>query len=260
MGRGEPVVMVHGGVEDYRAWTAQLTPLSTHYRAIAYSRRYNFPNRNAPDTAANYSAEVDASDLAMLITKLRLGPVHLVGHSYGGLGALFFASEHPELVRTLTLSEPPLPEWVSHQTGGAPITKDFWDRFWSPLSRALADHERAHALAIAATYFSGDPALPPGVRTALESNLLEWEVLTCSQRPFPVPSSSAVRSISVPVLLLSGDHSLPILQRGIKELARLLPRNRRLTIPNATHDMWSEAPGACGEALRNFLDETRPTR
>src|SRR6266480_6986335 len=47
VGRGQPVVMVHGGLEDYRAWTAQLAPLaSSHYRAVAYSRRYNFPNRN----------------------------------------------------------------------------------------------------------------------------------------------------------------------------------------------------------------------
>src|SRR2546421_5593978 len=47
VGRGQPVVMVHGGLEDYRAWTAQLSALAVnHYRAIAYSRRYNFPNRN----------------------------------------------------------------------------------------------------------------------------------------------------------------------------------------------------------------------
>ena len=36
LGRGEPVVMVHGGLEDYRAWMAQLAPLAAlHYRAIA---------------------------------------------------------------------------------------------------------------------------------------------------------------------------------------------------------------------------------
>src|SRR5438552_3931180 len=68
LGRGEPVVMVHGGLEDYRAWTAQLAPLAAdHYRAIAYSRRYNFPNQNAAHATMSYSAEIDARDLAMLI-------------------------------------------------------------------------------------------------------------------------------------------------------------------------------------------------
>jgi non-heme chloroperoxidase len=113
VGRGQPVVMVHGGLEDYRAWVAQLAPLaSSHYRAIAYSRRYNFPNRNGTRAAPSYSAQVDADDLAMLIQKLHLGPVHLVGHSYGGLAALLFATEHPQLVRSLTLSEPPVFSWV----------------------------------------------------------------------------------------------------------------------------------------------------
>src|SRR6266436_5209903 len=130
VGRGQPVVMVHCGLEDYRAWAAQLAPLAAdHYRAIAYSRRYNFPNQNAAQCTMSYSAEVDARDLAMLFEKLHLGPVHLVGHSYGGLGALFFATEHPELVRTLTLSEPPLPAWVQQQPGGAPVARDFWRRF-----------------------------------------------------------------------------------------------------------------------------------
>jgi non-heme chloroperoxidase len=259
VGRGEPVVMVHGGLEDYRAWTAQLAPLSAHYRAIAYSRRYNFPNRNAPRAATNYSAQVDARDLAMLIEKLHLGPVHLVGHSYGGLGALFFATEHPELVRTLTLSEPPLPAWVEQQPGGASLAHDFWGRFWIPLSRALARHDRAGGLAIAATYFTGDPALPAAARAALEPNLLEWEVLTRSRKPFPFPSSAAVRRINHPVLLLTGERSLPLLRRSVDQLAMLLPASRRVTVPNATHDMWSEAPAACGAALREFLREARQT-
>src|SRR5437764_1132633 len=143
VGRGQPVVMVHGGLEDYRAWTAQLAPLaSSHYRAVAYSRRYNFPNRNETRAAPSYSAQVDADDLAMLIEELHLGPVHLVGHSYGGLAALLFATEHPELVRSLTLSEPPVFSWVEEQPGGAARVRDFCRRCRVPVRRALARHTR----------------------------------------------------------------------------------------------------------------------
>ncbi len=135
--------MVHGGLEDYRTWTPQLAPLSAvHYRAITYSQRYNFPNRNGSRTGADYSAQVDAGDLAMLIDKLHLGPVHLVGHSYGGLAALFFTTEHPELVRTLTLSEPPVLPWVKEQPGGAALVRDFFQRCWDPLGQAFARHKR----------------------------------------------------------------------------------------------------------------------
>src|SRR5204863_6924246 len=183
VGRGEPVVMVHGCLEDYRAWSAQLAPLASRYHAVAYSRRYNFPNRNEIYSTRSYSAQVDADDLAMLIEKLHLGRVHLVGHSYGGLAALLFSTEHPELVRSLTLSEPPVFPWVEQQPGGSALVRDFFRRCWLPLKGALARHERKEALTIATKYFTGNSVLPPAAREALEPNLKEWEVLTTSDMP-----------------------------------------------------------------------------
>src|SRR5438270_13763304 len=103
-GHGAPLVFVHGGLDDYRMWEGEIAPFARHYRVIAYSRRYNFPNHNSP-FVRNYSAAIDAEDLAALIERLKLGPVHLVGHSYGGYAALFVATRHPELVRSLVLAE-----------------------------------------------------------------------------------------------------------------------------------------------------------
>jgi len=258
VGRGQPVVMVHGGLEDYRAWTAQLAPLaSSHYRAVAYSRRYNFPNRNETRAAPSYSAQVDADDLAMLIEQLHLGPVHLVGHSYGGLAALLFATEHPELVRSLTLSEPPVFSWVEDQPGGAALAQDFFRRCWVPVRRAFARHKREEVLAITSTYFTGNPVMPPAARDALEPNLQEWEALTVSGIPFPVPSTKLIKEFHAPTLLLTGDHTLPVLERCVAALTQRFPKSERVMIRNASHDMWSETPQKCGVALRKFLREKR---
>jgi pimeloyl-ACP methyl ester carboxylesterase len=94
-GTGVPVIFVHGSLSDYEYWHAQLPEFAKKYRAIAYSRRYNYPNSNPPITG--YSALTDARDLAGLIGKLRLGKVYVIGHSYGALTALLLATEHPEL-------------------------------------------------------------------------------------------------------------------------------------------------------------------
>jgi len=181
-------------------------------------RRYNFPNRNATRNAASYSAQVDADDLAMLIEHLHLGPVNLVGHSYGGLGAILFATEHPMLVRTLTLSEPPVLPWVEEQSGGAASVRDFFQRCWNLLGRALAQHKRREALVIALKYFTGSSVVPPAARAALEPNLQEWEVLTASRNVFPLPAAKAIEGLHVPVLLLTGDHTLPLLKRCVAAL------------------------------------------
>jgi hypothetical protein len=75
-GQGEPVVFVHGALDDYRAWNAQISPFAEHFRVIAYSRRYNFPNKNA-GSPVDHSAIVEADDLAALLRELHIRKAHL---------------------------------------------------------------------------------------------------------------------------------------------------------------------------------------
>lgn len=45
-GSGAPVIFVHGSIGDYSYWLDEVDAFGTKYRAIAYSRRYNYPNTN----------------------------------------------------------------------------------------------------------------------------------------------------------------------------------------------------------------------
>ena len=106
-GRGEPVLFVHGGSGDYRAWDQQMDAFAAGYRAIALSCRGSWPNAKlGPQEPVTLDTFVD--DLAEFIRALDAGPVHLIGHSSpGGFASLRLASQHPELLRTLVLLEPP---------------------------------------------------------------------------------------------------------------------------------------------------------
>ena len=44
-GRGDPLIFVHGSLEDLRIWHRQVEQFAEYYRVIAYSRRYHHPNR-----------------------------------------------------------------------------------------------------------------------------------------------------------------------------------------------------------------------
>ncbi len=106
-GRGESLILLHGGQGDYRSWGPQVEEFSRSYRVISYSRRYNYPNDN-PLTASYRSAYTDADDLAAFIRHLKFGRVHLVGTSAGALAALALAIRHPEMVRSSVLLPAPL--------------------------------------------------------------------------------------------------------------------------------------------------------
>ena len=41
-------MFVHGSISDLTVWQRQLAPVGERYQAIAYSRRYAWPNRDLP--------------------------------------------------------------------------------------------------------------------------------------------------------------------------------------------------------------------
>ena len=255
-GKGTAVLLVHGGVEDYRTWKSQLEPFSEHYHVIAYSRRYNYPNNN-PVVRPDHSAIVEADDLAALIKSLKLGPAHVVGTSYGAYTALFLASRHPKLVRTLILAEAPALRLVRVNADGVAAYEEFMTNLWKPAGNAFRAGDKERALRLTAEYFAGEGAfeqVPEEMRQGWRANLAEWEALTTSRDAFPELRRGDIKKIKVPVLMLSGEQTLPIHKLVDRELQPLLRNVERVIIPKASHDMWSEDPEACRQAALAFLE------
>ena len=254
-GKGVPVVFVHGGLVDYRRWFDQVEPFAKKYRVIAYSRRYNFPNKNARLDPA-YSAAVDAEDLAAFIKKLKLGPVHVIGESYGALAALFLAVRHPDLVRSLVLAEAPMLGWLNASPEGKVEFDQFQERLWQPVGRAFERGDNHKVLSVVAAYFLGGAKvddIPPDLRQVVEANLREWQALSKSADAFPSLRREEVAVIRVPTLLLEGANTLPLHRLLDAQSAALLPNHRKVIIENATHEMWDEQPAVCREATLAFL-------
>ena len=63
-GSGTPVIFIHGTLGDMYMWTSFVESFGKNYHAIAYSRRYNYPNCNSVPPKANHSTAIEAKDLA----------------------------------------------------------------------------------------------------------------------------------------------------------------------------------------------------
>ena len=124
-GKGDPVVFVHGGLQDYRFWEELLPRFAQSFRVIPYSRRNHFPNAVSADDTPDGAGDIHGEDLAALVGALRLQRVHVVAHSSGAVTALFFAIKHPELVRTLALNEPPATGLLASAPDGAAVLREF---------------------------------------------------------------------------------------------------------------------------------------
>ncbi len=80
---------------------------------------------------------MDAEDLAKLIATLGLPRAHIVGHSYGAYVALLLATRHPELVRSVVLSEAPVMRWLPEIEGGKALFTEFMTTVWEPTTRGF---------------------------------------------------------------------------------------------------------------------------
>jgi pimeloyl-ACP methyl ester carboxylesterase len=254
-GQGEPLVLLHGGFADYREWSPLMARMAQHNRVIAYSQRYYYPNQNLP-IAPGYTTLVDAEDLAAFLQALSLDRSHVVGYSSGAYMALAMALQHPELLRTLTLAEPPIIHWLPGLPGGGDLYADFMSRFWQPTGDAFRQGDAELAMRTSVEFFAGADVLdelPPEVRQELEENLAGWEAFTTSQDCFPMIDKAQVAELPMPVLLITAENTLPIHQLVNDELSRLLPQAEHALLRDATHEMLDEQPQAFAAALIEFL-------
>src|SRR5688500_15195980 len=141
MGKGDPVVFVHGGVGDYRTFGTQMDEFAKSHRVIAYSRRFAYPNQQTINDSAKLSAVSHASDLAELLQALKLGPANLYGHSYGADTALLIAIDHPVLVSILLLGEPFISSLMQQVPGGDTVLNNFFTRAFVPVVEAFKNNK-----------------------------------------------------------------------------------------------------------------------
>ena len=255
-GRGEPLILLHGGQGDYRSWGPQMESFSRRHRVISYSRRYNYPNDN-PLTSNYRSAYSDADDLAAFIRHLKLGRVHLVGTSAGALAALVLATEHPGMVRSLVLAEPPVHRWAKDDPKGEALYKEFMASIWEPAAAAFKAGDDPGAMRVLVDGFGGAgrfDRLPPEGRAVAMQNSRFFKAATLSADPFPAVSKDKVRRLRMPVLIVTGEKTIPLHRFVNEELAQLLPKAERVTIPRAGHGSARENPQAFNGAVSKFLE------
>jgi pimeloyl-ACP methyl ester carboxylesterase len=104
LGRGRPLILIHGWVGSWRYWVPVMQAASISFRAYALDLWGFGDSARKPD---RYTLENQAALLDGFMEEMGLGKVALVGHGLGALVALSFAVSHPDLVdRVMAVSCP----------------------------------------------------------------------------------------------------------------------------------------------------------
>jgi pimeloyl-ACP methyl ester carboxylesterase len=226
-------MLVHGGLPAPVTWAAQ-RQLEERWSLIVPSRRGFSPS---PD-AEWQDFLADADDLAELIAD-QPGGVHLVGFSYGGLGACIVAERLPERVRSLTLIEVPL--WVAAE-GDESVGElvALADRFAASADDSEAEREFLSLAGVDREMLAGADG---DVRRAIE---LARRLRSPREAR---PRFETITDAGIPALVVSGGHH-PAMERLCDAVATRLAA-RRVRLAGAGHAV-QRAPGF-NTMLEEFL-------
>lgn len=264
-GTGEPVVFVHGSVSDYRAWDRQMEEFGRYHHAIAYSRRYHWPNEPIAENE-DYPMLLHVQDLDEILKKVG-EPVHLVGHSYGAFVCLLLALQSPERLKSLVMAEPPA---ITLFLGNPPKPSEIIRLFFTRPAAAITltrfgagvigpvmklahrgDLEKAFEIFGKATL--GEETFLKMSNEDLEqakANLIKAEFLGSG---YPALSQNKIHDIAVPTLLLSAANSPKLFHVLSERLEELMPQAETAVIPRASHIMQKDNTDVYNSTVMEFL-------
>ncbi len=128
---------------------------------------------------------------------------------------------------------------------------------WEPAAAAFKAGHDEGGMRILVDGFGGAgrfDRLPAEGRAVAMQNSRFFKAATALADPFPDLPKDKVKRLDMPVLIVTGENTIKLHKFVNEELARLLPRAERVTIPMAGHGSARENPQAFNEAVARFLE------
>ena len=261
-GAGPAVLLLHGFPESPRVWRHQVGPLiEAGFTAVAPEMR-GYGRSGRPAHVDAYGLRRLVGDVAALARAFGSGPVHVVGHDWGGIVGWAFAASHPDLLgRLVVLNAPHLRRWAEEvRRPPQALRSAYAAAFQVPVlpERALAAadfallrrmiraaHAREGALTRADEDAYVDALRPPGALTAALNYY----------RALRLPGARAFgeRPTGAETLVVWGERDPALGLALLDGLGRVAPNARVHRVPHAGHTVQMEAPDEVNGALIPFL-------
>jgi len=225
--RGEPVILLHGGLANANYWGNQVKVLQSRYRVIVMDSRGH--GRSSRDDKP-YGYDLMASDVLALMDFLKIPKAAIVGWSDGAIIGLDIALNHPErLTKLFAFAANSDPSGVSDITS-SPVFNAF-------IARAEKEYE----------------TLSP-TPTEYQSFLAQVQKMWETQ---PNWTADDLARISVPVWIVDADHDEAIKRENIEFMAANVPNAGLLLQPEVSHFSFIQDPEQFTADVVHFLQHVK---
>ena len=244
-GEGRPLLLVHAGVADARAWGFVRQHLAEGVRVVAMDRRGRGRSGRADDVP--HTLEVEADDVLAVAEALG-GDVVVVAHSIAATITLQALRRQTGIIVGAVLYEPPLP--------GMPAGLESSDA----MNAALEDRRYEDALE---AFLRDLVKLSPEDLQAYQTSpvrstqlALIWTMSREVSSLYALDSDiNRYATIDVPVQLLVGDRTALHHRQAVDALAQVLAHAQVTVLQDQGHGALVQAPKLVADAIADFINQ-----
>lgn len=245
-GKGQPLVLIHGGLVNSGLWDDQFEVFAKEYRTLRYDVR-GFGKSKSP--ASYYSNHGDLRDL---LDFLRIERAYMLGLSMGGMIAIDFTLAYPHHVAAL------LP--IAAGLSGYRATANRARRDEMEAAYESGDKERAVELSLQ-VWTDGPYRTPDQVNPAVRERIRAMTAHTFDQpdveqwlQHLEPPAIDRLAAIHVPTLCVVGDQDVEDILKIGDLIVTQVPGAQRAVIPGTAHHLNMEQPAEFNRIVLEFLD------
>jgi len=226
-GRGEPVLLLHGGLANSNYWGNQVPALAKSYRVIVVDSRGH--GRSTHDEQP-YGYDLMASDVLGLMDFLKLPKAAVVGWSDGAILGLDIAIHHPERLSKLFAFAA-----NSDPSGVANIAQS--TVFNAYIARAEKEYQ-----VLSPT--------PDQYKSFVDQISKMWETE-------PHFTAAQLRVITVPTWIVDADHDEAIKRENTEFMANEIPDAELLLQPQVSHFSFLQDPRQFTDDVLHFMEHVK---
>ena len=250
-GEGPAILFIPGSFSTPSAWSAVQKLMPPNYRFISTSL-CGYGSTEELRSTDNYGMHNLIDIIEAVVAKIGQ-PVHLVGHSFGGMVALACAlSDRFEILSITTFEANPITliDACRHRHLFEETIK-IKDEF-----EAAFNAQNKDAAKIIIDFWGGDgsfASMPDSVqqycRQTAYNNVLDWYTALSFRA-----KAGDYAKLSMPVLLVRGAHANTQMVQITKTLQNCIPNQRSVIISNAAHFLITSHAAECAHVLVDFLN------
>ncbi len=248
LGRGEPVLLVHGITTYSFLWKDVVPALTDNFKVITVDL-LGCGESDKPH-GGDYSISAQAEIIVKLLDRLGLERTHLVGHDVGGGIGQIIAVRYPERVRTLTLINTVAYDYWPVQpiiTLRVPLLRHIAvAAFNLGVLRAIILRGFVHREKVTKelmSLFSRPLQTPEGKEGLLQ-------LAKCLDHRHLMEIAGQLRDLPMPTLIIWGERDIYLKSAIAERLHREIKNSKLVYLPTAGHFVPLDEPARTAELIR----------